>query len=102
MLPQLRRHAEAEKLEPTAYEDLLVEFRRTVSAIAWAMRNLSTKLEDGVIWCDPSLFDLGQPREEWRVWSPAGADALNIAVISSFALPWMQSNTRTGVILRGR
>src|SRR3546814_10754168 len=64
MLPQLRRHAEAEKLEPTAYEDLLVEFRRTVSDIAWAMRNLSTKLEDGVIWCDPSLVDLGQRSEE--------------------------------------
>src|SRR3546814_6843226 len=83
MLPQLRRHAEAEKLEPTAYEDLLVEFRRTVSDIAWAMRNLSTKLEDGVIWCDPSLVDLGQHREEWRDVSPVDADALNMAVIRS-------------------
>src|SRR3546814_3041611 len=55
MLPQLRRHAEAEKLEPTAYEDLLVEFRRKVSAIAWSMRTVCPTLEDGVIWCDPSL-----------------------------------------------
>src|SRR3546814_7260084 len=90
MLPQLRRHAEAEKLEPTAYEDLLVEFRRTVSDIAWAMRNLSTKLEDGVIWCDPSLVDLGQHREEWRDVSPVDADALHMAVIRYFERPWMQ------------
>src|SRR3546814_5797079 len=58
MLPQLRRHAEAEKLEPTAYEDLLVEFRRTVSDIAWAMRNLSTKLEDGVIRSEEHTSEL--------------------------------------------
>src|SRR3546814_13611156 len=65
------------------------------------MRNLSTKLEDGVIWCDPSLVDLGQHREEWRDVSPVDADALNLAVIRYFERPWMQSNTLEWFILQG-
>src|SRR3546814_18160360 len=65
------------------------------------MRNLSTKLEDGVIWCDPSLVDLGQHREEWRDVSPVDADALNMAVIRYFERPWMQSNTLAWFILQG-
>src|SRR3546814_16264038 len=65
------------------------------------MRNLSMKLEDGVIWCDPSLVDLGQHREEWRDVSPVDADALNMAVIRYFERPWMQSNTLEWFILPG-
>src|SRR3546814_11627775 len=65
------------------------------------MRNLSTKLEDGVIWCDPSLVDLGQHREEWRDVSPVDADALKMAVIRYFERPWMQSNTLEWFILQG-